>query len=98
MVFPPDGKFAYVINELSSPINSFSYDPNAGALKQLQEITTLPGYSAFSGASRDLQPGFGYSAGFPHRFRQRPIEALGPVRHLPDTGLRSISAAQVVTV
>lgn len=44
MVFRPDGKFAYVINELSSTINTFSFDPATGALKQVQEISTLPGY------------------------------------------------------
>jgi len=44
MVFRPDGKFAYVINELDSTINVFSYDSNAGVLKELESISTLPGY------------------------------------------------------
>jgi 6-phosphogluconolactonase len=44
MVFRPDGKFAYVINELDSTIVTFEYDPATGALKELQSISTLPGY------------------------------------------------------
>jgi 6-phosphogluconolactonase len=44
MSFRPDGKFAYVINELNSTIVTFSQNPATGALKPQQEITTLPGY------------------------------------------------------
>ena len=45
--FCPDGKFAYVINELSSTITAFSYDASAGRLDEVQTITTLP--AGFSG-------------------------------------------------
>jgi len=44
MVFRPDGRFAYVINELNSTINTFAYDAAAGVLKETQTISTLPGY------------------------------------------------------
>jgi 6-phosphogluconolactonase len=44
MAFRPDGKFAYVINELDSTIISFAYDADKGALSELQTISTLPGY------------------------------------------------------
>ncbi len=44
MVFRPDGKFAYVINELDSTITVFSYDPNTGSLTEVQSVSTLPGY------------------------------------------------------
>lgn len=44
IVFRPDGRFAYVINELNSTISAFAYDPEAGVLKDLQTISTLPGY------------------------------------------------------
>src|SRR5262245_1260453 len=44
MVFRPDGRFAYVINELNSTITAFAYDPAAGKLKEIQTISTLPGY------------------------------------------------------
>jgi 6-phosphogluconolactonase len=42
MVFRPDGRFAYVVNELNSTVTTFSYDANAGALKELQTVSTLP--------------------------------------------------------
>jgi 6-phosphogluconolactonase len=44
MAFRPDGKFAYVINELNSTITAFAYDSAKGALKEVQTISTLPGY------------------------------------------------------
>ena len=44
MVFRPDGRFAYVVNELSSTISAFAYDPEAGVLKELESVSTLPGY------------------------------------------------------
>lgn len=40
--FHPNGKFAFVINELSSSVTSLSYDENQGTLKELQTISTLP--------------------------------------------------------
>jgi 6-phosphogluconolactonase len=42
MVFRPDGKFAYVINELDSTVTSFSYDAERGRLHELATISTLP--------------------------------------------------------
>jgi 6-phosphogluconolactonase len=42
MVFRPDGRFAYVVNELNSTITAFSYNADAGALKELQTVSTLP--------------------------------------------------------
>jgi 6-phosphogluconolactonase len=44
MVFRPDGRFAYVTNELNSTINAFAYDANAGVLKEIQTVSTLPEY------------------------------------------------------
>jgi 6-phosphogluconolactonase len=49
LAFHPDGKFAYVVNELQSSITAFSYDPNRGALKKLNTVTTLP--KGFTGAN-----------------------------------------------
>jgi 6-phosphogluconolactonase len=40
--FHPDGRHAYVINELQSTVTLFDYDPERGALKTGQTITTLP--------------------------------------------------------
>src|SRR6266404_4368008 len=47
--FSPDGKFAYVIDELNSTITAFSYDDAHGALKVLQTVSTLP--KGFSGTN-----------------------------------------------
>jgi 6-phosphogluconolactonase len=40
--FHPNGKYAYVINELDCTITAFAYDAASGALTQIQTITTLP--------------------------------------------------------
>jgi 6-phosphogluconolactonase len=42
MVFRPDGRFAYVGNEMASTITAFSYDAGAGRLTEIQAISTLP--------------------------------------------------------
>src|SRR5437867_1464656 len=55
MVFRPDGRFAYVINELNSTINVFAYDPKVGRLKELQTISTLPG--SWEGANTTAEVG-----------------------------------------
>ena len=45
--FHPDGRRAYLINELGSAITGFDCDPATGALTEFQTIGTLP--SGFSG-------------------------------------------------
>jgi 6-phosphogluconolactonase len=40
--FAPNLKFGYVINELSSTINAYSFDAARNELKELQSISTLP--------------------------------------------------------
>jgi 6-phosphogluconolactonase len=40
--FHPIGKNAYVINELTSTVTALAYDPDRGALRPLQTVTTLP--------------------------------------------------------
>ena len=42
MVFSQDGRFAYVICELSSTVTVFRYDSARGTLEPVQEISTLP--------------------------------------------------------
>jgi 6-phosphogluconolactonase len=44
MAFRPDGKFAYVINELDSTITTYAYDADKGQLKELETVSTLPPY------------------------------------------------------
>jgi 6-phosphogluconolactonase len=40
--FHPNGKYAYVINELDCTVTAFTYEPTSGALSDIQTITTLP--------------------------------------------------------
>jgi 6-phosphogluconolactonase len=47
--FHPDGRRAYVINELNSTVTSFEYDAGAGALIRRQTISTLP--AGFQGSN-----------------------------------------------
>jgi 6-phosphogluconolactonase len=42
LVFDPQGKFVYVINELLSTITTFSYEPSRGELREVGTISTLP--------------------------------------------------------
>ena len=42
MKFHPNGKFAYVLNELLMTVSVFSYDSSNGNMKELQVIPTLP--------------------------------------------------------
>ena len=46
MVLSPNGKFAYVVNELKSFVTAFSRNSSTGALEEIQNASTLPeGYS-----------------------------------------------------
>jgi 6-phosphogluconolactonase len=58
MLFRPDGRFAYVLNEINSTVNAFSYDAKTGVLTELQTISTLPGYydGPNSGAEIGIHP------------------------------------------
>lgn len=49
LVFSPNGKFLYVINEMQSTVVTYSYDAKSGSLHELQTVPTLP--RSFTGAS-----------------------------------------------
>ncbi len=49
LAFHPNGKFAYVVNELQSSITAFTYDGSRGALHKLTTVTTLP--KGFAGSN-----------------------------------------------
>jgi 6-phosphogluconolactonase len=49
LTFHPNGRYAYVINELDSTLTAFTYDGSRGALNAVQTVTTLP--DGFSGAN-----------------------------------------------
>jgi 6-phosphogluconolactonase len=40
--FHPDGRHAYVINEITLTVTAFDYDPDRGVLKEVQTISTVP--------------------------------------------------------
>src|SRR5271163_570369 len=42
LAFHPNGKLAYVVNELQSSITAFTYDQTGGMLHKLNTVTTLP--------------------------------------------------------
>ena len=42
LAFHPNGRYAYVINELKSTLTACSYDGKRGVLKTLQTVSTLP--------------------------------------------------------
>ena len=44
LAFRPDGKFAYVVNELDSTVSAYAYDAAAGKLTPLQTESSLPPY------------------------------------------------------
>lgn len=49
LAFRPDGKFAYIVNELDSTVTTFAYDAAAGRLAKMASISTLPaGYAGES--------------------------------------------------
>ncbi|MBP7935855.1 MAG: lactonase family protein [Phycisphaerae bacterium] len=53
--FHPDGRHAYVINELTSTVAAFDYDPKAGTLREIQTLSALPaGWSGRSFAAHIL--------------------------------------------
>ncbi|MGY3090357.1 6-phosphogluconolactonase [Hymenobacter sp. UYAg731] len=46
LVFHPDGKHAYLINELNSTVTALAYDATAGQFRELQTLSALPaGYT-----------------------------------------------------
>jgi 6-phosphogluconolactonase len=47
LVFSPDDRFLYVINEMQSSVVAYSYNESTGRLHELQTISTLP--KSFSG-------------------------------------------------
>jgi 6-phosphogluconolactonase len=47
--FRPDGRFAYVLNEMTSTVSAFAYDAKTGTLTERQTLSTLP--PTFSGSN-----------------------------------------------
>ncbi len=50
--FHPNGRLAYLINELDSSLTALSFDPGKGILRETDTVSTLPGsYKGFSTAA-----------------------------------------------
>jgi 6-phosphogluconolactonase len=58
LAFSPDGKFAYLVNELIPSIVAYAFDAQTGRLRELQTISTLPGplKPTDSGAEIEVHP------------------------------------------
>jgi 6-phosphogluconolactonase len=57
MAFRPDGKFAYVINEITCTVTAFRYNAAGGTLEELQTISTLPaGFTLNRGTAEIVHP------------------------------------------
>ena len=53
--FHPDGRFAYVINELHSTVTAMAFDPAKGTLSKLETISTLPGDFKGNNSTAEVQ-------------------------------------------
>jgi 6-phosphogluconolactonase len=53
--FHPNGRFAYVINEMQSTVSAFHYDPATGELQKLQTISSLPKDSSGHSDAAEIQ-------------------------------------------
>jgi 6-phosphogluconolactonase len=42
IAFSPDGRFAYVLSEMGGTLTAFVYNPEHGALNEIQTVSTLP--------------------------------------------------------
>ncbi|RNL83104.1 lactonase family protein [Sinomicrobium pectinilyticum] len=52
LVFHPNGKYVYLINELNNTVNAFSFEAEKGLLSEIQTISTLPkGFNESSSAA-----------------------------------------------
>jgi 6-phosphogluconolactonase len=49
LAFHPNGRYAYVINEMTSTITALTYDPSRAAMQEFQTVSTLP--SGFNGVN-----------------------------------------------
>ena len=53
--FHPNGRNAYVINELASTVTAFDYDADRGTLKPLETLSTLPPGSKPNNSTAEVQ-------------------------------------------
>lgn len=52
LAFHPGGKLVYLVNELAATVVAFAYDGAAGALRELQAVSTMPdGFAGYRAAA-----------------------------------------------
>lgn len=44
VVFRPDALFAYILNQKNSTVTTFAYDAAAGAMREIENVSTVPEY------------------------------------------------------
>jgi 6-phosphogluconolactonase len=67
-LFDPAGGFGYQLNEMGSTLITFAWDPTAGSLTQLQEISITPPGFRNAGAEMQINRGFLYASNRLSRF------------------------------
>jgi len=56
LAFHPNGRYAYVINEMGNTVTAFTYDAQRGTLASLKTISTLPeGFNKGSNTTAEVQ-------------------------------------------
>lgn len=53
--FHPDGKHAYVINEMLNTLTAFNYDPEKGTLSEIHTVKTLPADFTGNNSTAEVQ-------------------------------------------
>ena len=54
LAFHPGGKFAYVINEMKSTVTAMKWDPKAGALQEIETVSTVPVGNTVSNSTAEV--------------------------------------------
>lgn len=94
LVFHPNGRFVYVVNEMKVTVTAFRYDPAAGSLAAMQTIDLLPGKrpsDADTGAEICMHPSgrFLYAS-------IRGDDSVTALRVDPDTGQLSFVQTEAI--
>ena len=54
IAFHPNGKFAYVINEMKSTVTSMKWDPKAGTMQEIETVSTVPADNAIENSTAEI--------------------------------------------
>ncbi len=54
VAFHPNGKFAYVINEMKSTLTSMTWDPKAGTMQEIETVSTVPEGNTVSNSTAEV--------------------------------------------